>query len=247
MEKFSYGLEFYYNEIFSLEDEKLFKRKVKEAKKVDEYFSSFGLNIDYIRPYILYAYKLNKNLGIKNTIRYVKGLIYATDYVDFDDVENIISDYNLIENIVSDESDNDSLWSYTGFLSSSNTEAFENNSEDDLIDTSNNSFELDNKTFENIAKSINKEEENEEEIEDIPIEYISVLEKLDLFKRKAKIYIKTTIEYKLNENKIDTSDIPMVKKGMKDWFNIIFSSMEDLIKINDMTLKYNDKNVIKYL
>ncbi len=134
-----------------------------------------------------------------------------------------------------------------------NTENFIEENDDELInsiDTSNNTFEIDSKTYDKLVNLSNEdtEETTEEEIEeDIPIDYISVSDKLNLFRSKADNYIKVMIEAKMNEGMIDHSDVKVVKKAMKDWFDIMFTRMQDLVDINEKILKYNDKNVIKYL
>lgn len=49
MEKFSYGLEFYKNNIYKLEDTNLFKRKVKEAEKIEKVLFNTLSNIELVR------------------------------------------------------------------------------------------------------------------------------------------------------------------------------------------------------
>ena len=45
MKRFSYDLEFYKNNLFDLDNIKLFKRKVKEAKEIESFFWNIIPNI----------------------------------------------------------------------------------------------------------------------------------------------------------------------------------------------------------
>ena len=60
MEKFSYGLEFYKNNIYKLEDTNLFKRKVKEAEKIEKVLFNTIPNIELVRKYVLRSYYFHK-------------------------------------------------------------------------------------------------------------------------------------------------------------------------------------------
>ena len=53
MEKFSYALEFYNRSLYSLDDTNLFKRKIKEAEKIERVLFDIIPNIDLVRKYIL--------------------------------------------------------------------------------------------------------------------------------------------------------------------------------------------------
>ena len=132
MEKFSYALEFYRQNIFSLDDVDNFKLRVEEAEFIDSYFKDIIPNLDYLRPYVLLSYRFNKEINDYDRINYIKGLIYANDYVDFEDFKNILDDYgdteinfeDTIDNIKELYDENDlrktSTWKFTGYSVLSN-------------------------------------------------------------------------------------------------------------------------------
>ena len=52
---------------------------------------------------------------------------------------------------------------------------------------------------------------------------------------------------KINENKITNEDMPKVIAGMDRWFEFIFSSMKDIIELENYKLEYENENIFKYL
>ena len=94
MERFSYALEFYNNKFYDLNNVNLFKRKVNEAERIEEFFSSIIPNIDCVRMYILRSYRFNKKYNFKNRINYIKGLIFADNVIDFNDIIEFERLYN---------------------------------------------------------------------------------------------------------------------------------------------------------
>ena len=80
MANFDYANVFYKNKIFSLSDVNLFRNKVEEAEKIDNFFLYVIPNMNHIRDYIIYSYIFEKNLAIEDRINYIKGLVYASDY-----------------------------------------------------------------------------------------------------------------------------------------------------------------------
>ena len=62
MEKFSYGLEFYKNKIYKLEDTDLFKSKIKEAEKIEKVLFNTLSNIELVRKYVLRSYYFDKKI-----------------------------------------------------------------------------------------------------------------------------------------------------------------------------------------
>ena len=65
MEKFSYGLEFYKNKIYKLEDTDLFKSKIKEAEKIEKVLFNTLSNIELVRKYVLRSYYFDKKSLLK--------------------------------------------------------------------------------------------------------------------------------------------------------------------------------------
>ena len=86
MEKFSYALEFYNRSLYSLDDTNLFKRKIKEAEKIERVLFDIIPNIDLVRKYILRSYKFDKRITFTNRLDFIKGLILADSIVSYDDV-----------------------------------------------------------------------------------------------------------------------------------------------------------------
>ena len=249
---FSYALEFYKEGIFSLDDISTFKRKVKEAEEVDRYFSKIVPNINFVRPYILNSYKLEKKIGFKNRTRYVRGLIYASDYIDMSDIDSLPNDVELFEQsgIGYLDLERDTAWSYTGYDKRENEEYFENSEEDydeDVVSdlAKENEVEVDPKILDTLSKEA--AENNQETFNNPNDKYISVEDKLEKFKYESEKYINETIKCRLEENLITKEDVPMIKKAMKTWLNMMFNIVDRINEFNRKELEYNDKNITKFL
>lgn len=76
MEKFSYGLEFYKNNIYKLEDTNLFKRKVKEAEKIEKVLFNTIPNIELVRKYVLRSYYFDKKITFEDRIDFINDLFW---------------------------------------------------------------------------------------------------------------------------------------------------------------------------
>ena len=77
MEKFSYGLEFYKNNIYKLEDTNLFKRKVKEAEKILDELREKVDNSKYhfgIKTYKDFTGEVNEDVLHNDFVVYAKPL-----------------------------------------------------------------------------------------------------------------------------------------------------------------------------
>ena len=249
---FSYALEFYKEGIFSLDDISTFKRKVKEAEEVDKYFSKIVPNINFVRPYILNSYKLEKKIGFKNRTRYVRGLIYASDYIDMTDINNIPNDVELFKQSGKGylNLEKDTTWSFTGYDKKDNEEYFEDPDEDydeDVVSdlAKENEVEIDSKIINTLSKEAT--ESKEEKIINDNDKYISVEDKLEKFKYESKKYINETISCRLEENLITKEDVPMIKKAMRTWLNMMFNIVDRINEFNRKELEYNDKNLTKFL
>lgn len=145
----NYAIEFYEKKIFSLEEPKLFKEKVDEANKIEYYFSKVLPNTEYIIPYILMSYSFEKDLSCNDRIKYIIGLVYASDYVDLDDLFSLPYDkINLNKILFEKEKENDkkdvnnepedyrtakiSIWKFTAYSRGCNNEEFLDGLEDDI-------------------------------------------------------------------------------------------------------------------
>ena len=273
MEKFSYALEFYRENLYSLDNVNFFEKKVKEAEKIENYFSKLIPNIEYIRPYILMSYRFEKILGYENRIRYIRGLVYASDYIDFYDAYNIPKDLDYFTEIGLCNLDltKQSLWGYTSYIYSSNTDEAlldiispldnKENEEDvddmSIIPNEDNVHELKKEEFDGLTKLINEVMNSSDNVDDIKDEtkeddeevdeYITIEEKLSRFKKNSEIYIEKILEKKLKEKVIKKEDIPMIKRGMKRWFKKVFYIIERVIEFDDKEYEYKDKNIVRFL
>ncbi len=248
MKKFSYAVEFYKNNIFSLDNTNLFKTKVKEAEEIEKYFSKVIPNTEFIRKYIIRSYKFNKSVRRLRRIAYIKGLILGENYVDFKDLlefSDYISETLLLE-------PKTTLWKYKEYVhDTENEDIFEGKIQQDnlselVVTVSNENVDLeqlnDNKIDENLIEPTYIEEYY---FDDSDYDFLPVhpKEKLIQFKNLVNQYIKETIQ----EKNISKDEENMVKKGMKDWIDFILTSMEDVYEINEYTLRYKDENISKYL
>ncbi len=257
MEKFSYGVEFYKRGLFSLDNIPLFKRKVKDADEVEKYFAKVLPNVQYVRKYILRSYVLNKKYEKLNRIRYVKGLIYAANYIDFNDIQDF-SEY--IDEVLYPDIKS-SLFEYTNFDNNEdNPSLFEQDLEYKVHSSVLSTIPSIQQEYEYelyIGNTDNEEyseddDENEdvsdEELDDsyIEIQKFDVIHpknKIELFKKYKKKYINDIINIK----EIKKEDVKIVRKGMNDWINFAITSLEDIYNLKEYTLRYTDENISKYL
>lgn len=251
MEKFSYAVEFYKNNIFSLDNVRLFKLKVKEAEEIEKYFNQVIPNVDFIRKYIIRSYEFNKSARGLRRIAYIKGLIFGENYVDLKDLfefSEYISETLLTEPKMS-------LWKYKGYLhDNENEDEFEGTIEEDKLSELAVKVSSEEINFEEIddidelkekIEELQNREYEDDIYEDADYDFIPVhpKEKLREFKKLVNKYIRETIK----EKKINEEEVNMVKRGMKDWIKYILTSMEDVYNLNEYRLRYNDENISKYL
>lgn len=251
MEKFSYAVEFYKNNIFSLDNVKLFKLKVKEAEEIEKYFNQVIPNVDFIRKYVIRSYEFNKSVRRLRRIAYIKGLIFGENYVNFKDFLEF-SDY-ISETLLTESKM--SLWKYKGYLhNTKNEDIFEGTIEEDipselLVKVSSEEISFEevedvDELKEKIEELQNKEYDDYifEDADDVFMP-IHPKDKLVQFKKLVNIYISKVIE----EKNISDEEANMVRQGMKDWIEYILTSMEDVYNLNEYMLRYNDENISKYL
>ena len=257
MKKFSYELEFYQRNLFDLDNIRLFKLKVKEAKEMEKYFNQVIPNLDFVRKYVLRSYIFNKKVRGLRRIAYIKGLIYAENYVDL----NNLYEFNeyISENLITEP--RESLWKYKRYSENIKSEdEFEGTIEDSntsselivKVGCENISFDEEYKeekdedynTAEQLDKILTKMDELEE-YENLDDEFMPIhpKEKLKKFKLLKEKYITKTIE----ENKISDEERNLIKKGMSDWIDYVLNSMEVVYELNEKVLRFNDENISKYL
>lgn len=88
MEKFSYALEFYKNNIFDIEtdnDVSIMKKAVMDAQKIEQHFSNVP-NINLLRENIIISFKFNKNIDYENRINYIRGIVYSKSFINLNDM-----------------------------------------------------------------------------------------------------------------------------------------------------------------
>lgn len=259
MEKFSYALEFYNNKFYDLNNVNLFKRKVNEAERIEEFFSSIIPNIDCVRMYILRSYRFNKKYNFKNRINYIKGLIFADNVIDFDDItefEKAMDDKIYIEA-------KKSVWKNKGYVEDALCEdflegEFEDNalnlielfgsyvpsfSDDDITSVN---FEKDDEEMNpTILQMLCNNDDYDDEFEDVSSDFVpmSACEKINQFIENKDKIINDIIERK----SIDVKNEKMVRKGIEDWLDFSINSIQDLYNLKIKSLKLKDENISKYL
>lgn len=264
MEKFSYALEFYNRSLYSLDDTNLFKRKIKEAEKIERVLFDIIPNIDLVRKYILRSYKFDKRITFTNRLDFIKGLILADSIVSYDDVLKF-SDH--IENQLK-FGIRETLWKEKGLaIDPTNKDILDGKFCDDvkIIEIYGSSLNLNNKSNKesddyedesyenNYSKSENCEDENYDYykdsiyysyyVDDKKMINITSSQKLDIFKRNKDNIVNEIIKRK----NIPEKSQKMVKRGMNKWLGYVLSAMEDLYNMRCATLTYKAKNASDYL
>ena len=257
MEKFSYGLEFYKNNIYKLEDTALFKRKVREAEKIEKVLFNIIPNIEVVRKYILRSYCFNKKITFKDRVNFIKGLILADSVINYNDIFEF---GEHLENQVNAYS-NETNWKELGYVIDLNNTNIVNDSFDknNYIETfTSDEFNIDSfydylseEKVESDNEIITEEDIDEDTIketvdfDELNFRNISITskEKLDLFIQNKNNIINEIIRRK----EIPIQEEKMVKKGMNVWLNYALTFMKDLYNIRINTLTYQAKNASDYL
>lgn len=256
MEKFSYGLEFYKNNIYKLEDTNLFKRKVKEAEKIEKVLFNIIPNIEIVRKYVFRSYCFDKKIAFKDRVNFIKGLILADSVIDYNDIFEF---GEHLENQVNAYS-NETNWKELGYVINLNNPDIVNDffDKNNYIETfTSDEFDIDRyNDYLNEKIKLNNEVITEEDIDEDTIKEtvdfdelnartISVTskEKLDFFIQNKNNIINEIIRRK----EIPVQEEKMVKKGMNAWLTYALTSMEDLYNIRINTLTYKVKNASDYL
>lgn len=258
MEKFSYGLEFYKNNIYKLEDTNLFKRKVREAEKIERVLFNTIPNIELVRKYVFRSYCFDKKITFKNRIDFIKGLILADNVISYTDVFEFNEHLENQVNAYPNETD----WKNLGYvIDLTNPELLNEENTFNLIEIfSSDDFNIDDfydyyqdSESELSDEIITEKEENEdEEIYKETINFdelysnrisVSSKQKLDLFIQNKNNIINEIIKRK----NISPESQKMVRKGMNKWLDYVLTTMNDLYNIRVTTLTYKSKNASDYL
>lgn len=245
MEKFSYALEFYYRKIFDLKNVNLFSKKVNEATKVENYFSKKILNLEYLREYIIKSYLFEPELEEVDRINYIKGLIYASDIINYEDALKFFADLNenlhctkkMIlweqKNYTEDTSDVDFLH---GMYSSAIPKYIEIRSNIPRFDNEDEYYEAE-QNFDTVSCYY----ENTMDFEELPetVEPVSMSHQLFEFKNNVPKIIDEIIK----RNHINKNDSGMVRLGAERWLTFYLSFMEHGYDSKIKSLEYENENL----
>ena len=249
MEKFSYALEFYYRKIFDLKNVDLFSKKVNEATKVENYFSKKILNLEYLREYIIKSYLFEPELEEVDRINYIKGLIYASDIIDYEDALKFFNDLNknlyvtkkmtLLEqmNYMEDTSNDDFLH---GIYNSARSKYIEIHCDIPRFDNEDECYETDQD-----FNIVSCDYENTMDFEELPENFEPVSMSHQLFEFKNNV--PKIIDEIIKRNHINKNDSGMVRLGAERWLTFYLSFMEHGYNSKIKSLEYENENLSDYL
>ena len=250
MEKFSYGLEFYKNKIYKLEDTDLFKSKIKEAEKLEKVLFTTIPNIELVRKYVLRSYYFDKKITFEDRIDFIKGLILADNVISYKDVFEFCEEIQDQMKVYK----YDTVWKQNGYFMDS-SKIYLPSEEDDYIDVSEiySVEEIDGSFYDKIPDlknvfdigwiecasciGVSKEGKTAEVVSS------GFFQKLNKF-IENKDYIINEI---INHKNIPKDRQEMVRKGMDKWLDYVFGIMKDSYDIRVATLTYKAKNASDYL
>ena len=248
MEKFNYDVEFYKRNIFTIEELIERKNESSNAIYVEECLSKLSSNVDIIRDNILISYSLNKNLSKEKRLYYVKGVIYARQYLNEEDLDTFL---NII---TSDKKENleRSVFSLRPFSDSYDKNFYKNfaevlstgfnklgeyeslNPEEEETDTNN----IDE---EPVELKENEDEDVEEEKYYNNLKTLSPIKRIELLDKYFPIYLNGILKYKNVKNKIEYQ---MIKKGAYRYFNYMKNIFYDAYEFILEEKKRNSKNLL---
>ncbi|MBR3116971.1 MAG: hypothetical protein IKF36_03750 [Bacilli bacterium] len=192
MKEFSYALEFYNRCYFDLDDIDTFKNEVEIAEKTEEYYLRFSDNTEEIRNSVLISYKFRRNLSLEDRKAYVKGIIFSRQFMNENDVYELIDDFdrrktdNSYDKSIfsirtwSDEFDYDFFYNFLRNTYTNKIDAINKKSEKYLefvkkikLEQENKSDEEENETEELVkdnSVALEDEDDEEEEEENVTVE-----------------------------------------------------------------------------
>ena len=250
MEKFSYGLEFYKNKIYKLEDTDLFKIKIKEAEKIEKVLFNTLSNIELVRKYVLRSYYFDKKITFEDRIDFIKGLILADNVISYKDAFEFCEEIQDQMKVYK----YDTVWKRNGYFMDS-SKIYLPSEEADYIDISEiySVDEIDSSIFDKVPElksvydmgwigcdsciGISGEGKTDE------VNSSGFFQKLNKF-IENKDYIINEI---INHKNIPKDRQKMVRKGMDKWLDYVLSIMKDSYDIRVATLTYKAKNASDYL
>lgn len=264
MANFNYGVEFYRRNLYALED-KQFKRRVREAEKLEKYFLEKNGNIDLIRENILISYHLNKKLTITNRLNYIRGIIYARQYIDYKDIEEfrirLEEEFEArnLEDTLFHLKDSTNDFDYEFFSS-----YYKHNTYDKEEEKTEKQKQVD-AIKEEIMKSLNigennvttaliepENEDNEEDEEKETVDSIEEVEvysdcrmschsKILMFEDYFESYIEGLLKYKGIDNEVKTKELQMIMKGLYDWYNKMIGELKREYNNYETLAKYSSR------
>ena len=265
MNKFSYSLELYKRNIFSLEELDKYKESIKIANEVESYFLERNNNIDLIRNNIILSYNFIRELNLEERINYVKGIIFSRQFMNEKDVLELNNTFSNA--IPGDEILEKSLFSVRNFSDDFDYEYYYNylrnvkydekldklrdeNFIKSLIQQSREKF---NKNMEELDKDSKKvivdeiEEDNDEEDDfDINkdsyvVDELSIPDRIKFSKEYFPVYLDGILNAK--NIKEGTTEYIFLSKGMVDYFSYIIYQYEETYNFLYKDFLRNSKNL----
>lgn len=264
MNKFSYSLELYKRNIFSLKELKKYQDSIKLADEVENYFINYNSNIDLIRNNIITSYVFKPVMNLDDRINYVKGIIYSKQFMNEEDLYKLEETFNNLmpgDEILelslfsvrsfSDEFDYDYYYNY---LRNTRYDEKYNEIRDEhfiktLIEKSKEKFNKDMEEEQHEENNVIVDEEiDENEKDDFDIERdaykmedLSIRDRIKFSKEYFPIYVDGIINNK--GIKEGTKEYEYLSKGMFDYFSYIIYQYEETFNFFYKEFLRNSKNL----
>lgn len=243
MDKFSYTLEFYKYNIFNIDTDeqvKEIKKAVKDAKKIEEHFSSV-LNTDLLRENIIISFYFNKELKVEDRINHIRGIAYSRRYINYRD---IFSYYELLE-----------IYFREGIETSICEDVIKNYKR--VLDSIKNQSDEEKNILsfnDNVATDV-KDDDTEEYTEDYEedqiynSDYIKLIinDILEIYKINFEEFKKIMLEAKNIPTRKNNRERKYVIMGMMEWYNYIINIFEELYNANDINIRRKSTDLSQYI